>query len=211
MRLPVLTFALLGFTLLPAVPAVAQAEKMPEQVTEKVAEKQVNPHIAVMTERAKGLAESLNPAEVDALGQIRENFGYIRSISVAQSSVENAVNQCADQNPDMKADITEKFAKWNGDIAAVLDKQAKQLADAVSEKNFKDPAEVQAYLDAIDDMADYSESHLDKSVVTTPEACQNLISSMDETKKVILDLITDLTWPGAADAPAAEEDGAAAP
>jgi hypothetical protein len=57
-------------------------------------------------------------------------------------------------------------------------------------------------------MAKYAENKLDKTIVTTPEACKNLTDSMAETSKVILGLITDMDWPAPGKTPEKKADEA---
>lgn len=154
-----------------------------------------NPHIQEMNDQAKVLAKSLSPDEAEFLGQIRDNFGVLRSVDVARKSVADAVKLCADKNPDLKDAITKRHDTWDGQIGKAIDAQDKALDQEVTKDNFKNPAQIKAYLDTIDKAAHYADSHIEKKIITTPEACKNLMSSMDDTQKVILGMVNDMKWP----------------
>ncbi len=179
-----------------SVGAIAEEKMSAAEKAEKAEQvKADNPHIQVMNEKAKELASSLTEEEAKALGYIRENFGILRSIDVARKSVKEAVNLCAEKNPDMKDDIMARHDKWHGDIGAVLDKQEASLDKSINKQTFENPKDVRDFLDSIDDAAEYADGQLEKTIVTTPEACKNLMASMDDTQDVILTLITDMPWP----------------
>lgn len=189
MRMLVVSLALLVFTF--TVPALAE-----EESREAVKAKTDNPHIQVMNDKAKALAGSLSEEESKDLGLIRENFGILRSIEVARKTVKEAVDLCADKNADLKGDITAKHKSWHDEIGTVLDKQEKELEKSISKDHFSKHKEIKAYLDSIDEAASYADGKIEKDIVTTPEACKNLMGSMDDTKTVIISLISELSWPG---------------
>lgn len=155
----------------------------------------VNPHIEKMNEKAKALAQSLTEQEAKDLGQIRGNFGVLRSIGIIRKGVGEAVSLCAEKNPDLSEPIKTRHEKWLSDINAGLEKQEKSLEDALGGKRFTDEKQVRDYLDTVDAAAEYADKNMEKTIVTTPEACTKLKDSMDETQGVILKLITDMTWP----------------
>ncbi len=194
MRVFVLSFFLMLFV---TGSVFAQEESVTEN--EKEPPPQItldNPHIKIMSDKAKALAELLTTEEAKALGHIRENFGILRSIEVARESVQEAVILCSEKNPDLKESITTRHVKWRDDIGAVLDKQEVSLGGSINKTHFQDPEQVQDYLDTIDEAARYIDTQLEKKIVTTMEACKGLMESMDNTQEVILDLITDMGWPG---------------
>jgi len=154
-----------------------------------------NPHIQAMNDKAKALAAVLTEEEATTLGTIRDNFGILRSVEIARTSVKEAVLLCAEKNPDMKDEITKRHKTWDSEIEAVSKKQDATLDKAVTKERFSDPAKVKDYLDTIDKAAHFSDESIEKQIITTPEACKNLMNSMDETQKVITGMISDMKWP----------------
>jgi len=173
-----------------ALPAPAQAES--PQVTAAPE----NPYLAQIDTKARALAANLSADEAQALAQIRESFGLIRSVRAVRKSVAGAVQQCGDTNPDMKEAMDMRFQRWSYNLRPVLEAQEQKLEQAVSApQRFDEPAEIKAYLDIIDKAADHAERHLGTQVVTTPEACQSLLNSMDRTEENLLNLLAQVSWP----------------
>ncbi|GEM_PF-2809716 len=186
-------------------PAAAAEQEVPKALTES------NPHMKEMNEKAKELAKVLTEEEARALAPIRDNFGVLRSIDIARKSVEEAVSLCAEKNPDLKNDITTRHKTWDSEIAAALKMQEKTLDKVVNKDRFKNPAQIKEYLGSIDKAAHYADESIEKKIITTPDACKNLMGSMDETQKTILGLVTEMKWPGDAPAATPEQGGVATP
>lgn len=192
MRIIILTVMGLVLAAGPSWAAESDKEKAATPSQEVQAE---NPYIEEMNDKARNLAGSLSETEVVVLGQIRENFGIIRSIGVARETVGNAVEMCADKNPELKDQITARHKEWHQAIGTELEKQEEALQQAVSEDRFENAEEIQDYFNTIDKAAEYADSNIEKKIVTTPEACTNLMESMDKTQDVITAMVSGLEWP----------------
>lgn len=206
MRVRVLLFLAMAFFIAGSAhaqpPAAADPAAAPQDQKTEPAE---NPSVKAVNDKAAALAKNLSADEIKTLGQVRENFGYLRSIGIALESVEDATKQCGQKNSSMKKEMTSRHKLWAEKIAKAKAAQETSLDAALTEKNFKDPAPVKDYLDAIDAMARDSEKKIEKQVVTTPEACKSLQESMDNTEQVILKILDEMRWPGDTPAKPAEE------
>ena len=171
------------------------AERVAESTSEPAMKKSDNPHLITINETAQELAQELTTEEAQRLNVVRENFGILRSIDVARNSVEEATKLCAEKNPDLSEKITARHKTWHSEIGKALDAQEKQLEESISSKNFAEPKKIEGYLDTIDRAAKHADENIEKKSVTTPEACTNLMNSMDNTQEVILGLVTALSWP----------------
>ena len=178
--------------------AANELKKDPAPAASESPEKQEpqNPYLAKADTKAKELAAAMSDEEAHHAGLVRQSFGVMRSIGVVRRNVENAVKLCGKDNPDLKDAIDARFTAWNGEIGTALKEQEKHFKKAVSADFFKKPGDVQAYLDLLDNAAGYAEEKMDKQVVTTPDACTDLQTSMDTTQKTLLELLAGLPWPG---------------
>ncbi|MCB9990515.1 MAG: hypothetical protein H6867_03925 [Rhodospirillales bacterium] len=195
MRSVLLSLILCGFLISP-VWAEEQAGKPDTEKQEKAElKKPENPHAAAVKEKARALAKAMSKEQAEQFSVIRENFGVLRSVRMTRKSVTNAVKECAAKNPDMKDAINSRYKSWDEGIHPVLEKQQKSMKASISSGLFNDPKQVEDYLDTVDDMAEYADNRMEKKVVTTPEACQSLIDSMDKSSEIILELIGEMNWP----------------
>ena len=126
---------------------------------------------------------------------IRESYGIIRSVYAVQRDVGHAVELCGNDNPDLKEEISARFSQWNQAVEPVLKDQDKNLQAAIEKQSYKKPKDVNAYLDNIDDAAEYADKMLDKKVITTEEACKSLLASMDRTEGNIVSILDEAPIP----------------
>lgn len=154
-----------------------------------------NPHLKEMNDQAEALSKTLTKEEAALLGQIRDNFGIIRSIEVARKSVKQAAAMCSEKNPDLKDEMTKHQKEWHENIGASLDRQQKSLDKSITKKRFADPKAIKTYFETIDNAARFADNDIEKTIVTSPEACKNLMNSMAETQKTITGMLDAMTWP----------------
>ena len=188
--------ALMICVLSAGVSMTAMAEDVVTEVPEGAEVKTIeNPKMDEVREMAEKLSKSLSEKEVSSLAMVRDGFGMIRSVELAQETVEDAIEACAKANPDMADDLNARHDAWEDAIDAAIDAQEDNLDAAISKKIFKDPDAIEDYLDAIEDAAEYTESNIEKQLITSESACKNLKDSMDGTQETITTLLGDIAWP----------------
>ena len=185
---------LTSFLAVMAVAPVHAADKADEKPVPAAVQAPSNPHMDEMNSKARKLAASLSEEEAMYFAVVRENFGILRSIDVARGSVKEAVAQCADKNPDLKDGINARYKEWDKAITGATGPQQKAMDKAVTKDHFSDPAPVKDYLGTIDKAARFADDKMEKTVVTTPEACHHLMDSMGDTQETILQLVNGMAW-----------------
>lgn len=190
-----LSFALIMATLPLSSFAQEQAtEKNDTAVLQQEPQKQkaafpANPHIDDLSAHAKKLVEGLDKEALRTLYEIRNSFGITRSVHIVHQDVKKAVHLCGEKNPALKEDITKRFNTWDNAIMPAV-KAAEQNRESVIDTQTVRPAEdVREYLRLTKEAADFTENQIEKNPVTTEDACQALIKSMDNTQNVIKELI----------------------
>ena len=167
-------------------------EKAPAaQETDKASE---NPYRAQIGTMARELAKSFNKDQALALAQIRNGFGMIRAVHLVEGDVSKAIAACGKTNPDMKGEMDARFEKWSTNINPLLKKSQADMDTTLKAAGFPDGEKVKAYLDLIDKAAQYSDSKIEKNVITTPEACGSLLKSMDDTEPTMTSLLQSIVW-----------------
>lgn len=190
--------ALMICVLSAGVSAVAVAQDAITDVPEGAEIKTVeNPKMDAIRAQAEALSKSLSQKEITSLAMVRDGFGMIRSVEMAQETVEDAIDACADANPDMAKDLNARHDAWDDAIEAAIDAQEDKLDASINDKVFADPDAIEDYLDAIDDAADEAESNIEKQLITSESACTNLKNSMDGTQETITKMLSEIKWPEA--------------
>lgn len=164
----------------------------------------VNPTLAKLEKQAKALTEKLGQPELKHLYFIKENFGSTSAVKIVRRDVNNAVKECGKANPDMKEKLDARFLEWTSAVDPAVKEKEKAIDDAIAQQTYAKPKDIKDYLKMIQQAADEANKNMEKKIVTTPEACQGLLESMDRTQDVVQKLITEMKlrpWP-----PVAEEE-----
>lgn len=177
--------------LLLSLAAPASAEEKKDQPPPATA----NPHMEKVVAMAKELAVEVDDDQAHALAEIRNGFGMIRAVGIVRDDVSNAVGLCGKANPDMKEAMAGRFKNMAGALDPVLKQKDAEIETAIKDVGFRSPDKVRTYLRLIDESAHYADSKIDKTVVTTKEACQGLLESMDRTQPEIIRLLEGIVWP----------------
>lgn len=180
--------------MLMTVPAYA-AEETSEQKgaeTEAPAEpvNPVNPYIEQIDAAVQGFREkNLSEDQARTLYQIKQAHGIVQSVRSVNGDVSEAVEACGRDNPEIKDEIGGRYEKWWAAIKPVTDETETRMNDAIDKQDFMAPKEIRDYLDLFVKAAEYSESLYQTSPVTTRQACDSLLESMNTTEQTLKDLL----------------------
>ena len=162
-----------------------------------------NPYDPKVRAMARELAHTLSDRQVQALAEVRTNFGMVRAVRNVQSDVARAAEACSKDNPALKSTMSARYNRWREALAPALLQAEKDLNQVVASGIAGNRRKVEAYLNMIDRSAIYADKHLDKRPVTTPKACEGLLASMDRTQDTLASLLKTIKWPQENTAPAA--------
>lgn len=170
-----------------------------------------NPHIKIVEDKARALVAPLTQAQMQDLYIMRDGYGILQSVNIVVRDVGNAVRLCGEDNPDLKKDMDARYKKWETAVSPVLKDNMAKLQKTIDQQTFTSPKMIRDYFKALDDATAYAEKKFDKRVVTTPEACNKLRDSMDDTQGALVKLLGEMRFVEAAKkaeaAPDAKQDG----
>ena len=201
--LPVLALAMM----VSAPPSHAAADDK-DAAMEKAAQEDIaqgnNPHLPKLVEKAKEIGDNLDRMALAHLYTMREAYGVLRAVEIVRRDVDTAVKACGKANPDMRKAINDRFAAWAGKIDPVVKAKQAEIDAAIRQQDYAMSKDINEYFKLIRQTAEHANRNIDKQVVTTPEACNGLLQSMDRTEDVVSTLLADialLPWPPEAEAP----------
>ncbi len=190
---------IMGSAMMPASALSADSAVQKDQKEEKIsAPKADNPYLAEFDKRSKQFARELGGEELKHLYHVRESVGATKAVKIVRRDVSAAVKACGEANPDLKTPMNERFASWTAAVDPVVESKEAEIKSAIDEQTYAKPKEIRDYLNLIEKTADYANKQIDKEIVTTQEACDSLMKSMDKTEKVVTGLIAELKlvpWP----------------
>ena len=189
--------------LLGTAPAIAAEDATAEtanavETQSKPSSASTNPYIDRLDKKSKEIGSKLQPKELEHLYYIREGFGVLRAVFMVKRDVGTAVKACARDNPALRDGIEKRFADWSAAVDPVMTEKQNTIDAAINGQTYIKPKEIKDYMKLIEQAADYANRSIDKQVITTPEACNNLAASMDRTQDVVAKLLGELTvkpWP----------------
>lgn len=191
---------LIGGVLIPGVTMAEDGKKAEAKAAAETAP--ANPTLAKVEKQAKALIENLGQPELKHLYFIKESFGSTSAVKIVRRDVGNAVKECGKANPDMKAKLDARFQEWTNAVDPAVKEKEKAIDDAIAQQTYAKPKDIKDYLKTIQQAADEANRNLEKKVITTPEACNGLLESMDRTQEVVQTLITEMKlrpWPPVAE------------
>lgn len=141
------------------------------------------------------LIDTLAQKDKDAFFVMRNKHSVIRSVRIVDRDVGNAVQACGKNNPEMKDKIYARFASWQGAVRPILDTAEKFLKEEIETQKVVFSSDFKHVLKLNDKAYEYGEKQIQKEPITTLEACEGLVESMDDTEDQLIELLQDALLP----------------
>lgn len=181
--------AVLFVALVAATPALAQKAKEVEVKPEGK-----NPVSEWMAAENK-LIDTLNRSGKERFLIMRNKHSVIRTIKLVERDVGAAVKACGKNNADMKKDMDGRFKDWQNAIHPILKDAQKFLDKEIDEQQLVYPSDFRHVLKMNDKAYEYTEKQVIKEVVSSKEACEKLLASMDRSEDQLVQLLQDILIP----------------
>ena len=145
--------------------------------------------VAKWIEAENALIDPLAAKDKESIFILRNKHSVIRVIRVVERDIQNAVKSCAKENPDMKDQIEGRFKQWQDAVMPILDTAQKQLDKDVAAQTIVPVKDLKNVLKLNDQAYEDGEKQIKKQPVSTKEACESLIKSMDRTEDEMISLL----------------------
>ncbi len=184
-------------TLSLAAPVMAQDKKEPAKEVKKE-EDAPAPKSTPLTKWIAAenvMIDKLGVKDKESVFILRNKHSVIRVIRVVERDIENAVKSCGKNNPDIKDKMNDRFKQWQNAVDPILDTAKKQLDKDVSAQTIVPVKELKNVLKLNDEAYDFGEKQTTKTPVTTKEACEGLVESMNDTESDMIELLQQTLLP----------------
>jgi hypothetical protein len=141
------------------------------------------------------LIETLSNKDKESVFILRNKHSVIRVIRVVERDIKAAAQSCGKNNPEMKERMDARFKQWQSAVNPILDMAQKQLDKDIKAQKMVDAKEFRRVLKLNDAAYEYGENQIVKRPVTTPEACEGLIESMNRTENEMILLLRETLLP----------------
>lgn len=128
------------------------------------------------------MIKPLTPRQKESVFILRNKYSTIKVIGVVEKEVGTAVKACGKENPDLKDKMDTRFDQWKSNVMPIIETADKLLQKDIDAQKSIEPKEFRRVMKLSDEAYEYNNKQVVKQVVTTKEACQGLLDSMDRTE-----------------------------
>ena len=168
--------------------AVAEEEAVPQVTKDPLIEAQKDAIDNTNMLLAK-LVKDLDEAQRRHLMFTYSNYNLIQTTEAVKTDVEDAVQQCGAENPDMKEALDARFKDWQGALDPVLEEAQSNLDNMVLVQEYAPKKKIREVFKSVDNAREKTDARFEKTPVTTKEACTYLLGKMDDTQDNLTSLL----------------------
>lgn len=184
-----LTALVMGVFAFPAVPMAQEAEtETAEPADAGVSEKTRSAMVKVM-EAAKAFSDDLTPEQKRHFGVLYGNYNLLKVVETVREDLGSAMEACGEENPDIKEKADVRYEAWTEAVDPVLEDAKANVANMIVAQDYARPREFDQFFKLVDEARAQHGKDVKKVPVTTLEACETMISKMDETQPNMIKLL----------------------
>lgn len=141
------------------------------------------------------LIDPLSDKDKESFFILRNKYSIHRVIKIVERDVGTAVKSCGKNNPDMKEKMDGRFKQWTNAVDPILVAAIKQVEKEIDTQTLVDPMQAREVLKMNDEAYEFGEKQITKQPVSTKEACEDLLVSMDRTEDDMVKLLQETLLP----------------
>ena len=141
------------------------------------------------------ITSGLSKRDSETFNILYNKHSFIQVIGVVDSEIGTAVKACGDANKDVKPKIETRYKQWQGAVLPIVETARKQLAKDIDAQKSVEPDKFRALLKLRDQAYDEGNKKIVKKPVTSKEACEGLIASMDRTEDEMITILQETLLP----------------
>lgn len=117
------------------------------------------------------------------------SYNMVKVVEGVREQVGDAVEKCADVNPDMKEALETRFEEWDDALEPIMDDAEANVDNMIIAQDYAKRSDFKKLFKFVDEVRARDNEALEKYPVTTPEACEYLRAKMDETQVNLTNLL----------------------
>lgn len=149
---------------------------------------------------AKAKAKALNAKYVSVLANLDTqeaqhfaivvvNQNLISTVKAVEEDVAHAVAGCAENNKGMADAVNGRFSVWKEAVRGPMGEAESNVNNMILAQDYLSKEDFSELFGLIDDVRKYNSSRFEKTPVTTPEACEFMLTKMDETENQMIGML----------------------
>ncbi len=163
----------------------AASAEVEENSTNDLADAQVS----ALQDKVANIMTSVDMEQAQHFSVMYSNYTIYSMVDAVRTDVQNASNACAENNKDMATAVLDRFARWDGNVSSTM-KDAYANIEALSlAQTYMPQSDVKTFFGLISATRQENSSRFETVPVTTPEACEFMMSKMDETEDSMIHML----------------------
>ena len=135
-----------------------------------------------MQEKVSSLMKTLDVAEVQHFMTMYANYNLYSMVKAVGDDVGSAVDDCAQNNKDMSGDLHRRFSEWEDTVGSAMKDTNDNIQNMALAQDYVPQSELKILFALVDEVRAVNSSRFETTPVTTKEACEFMMSKMDETE-----------------------------
>ncbi len=173
----------------------AKGEKVESVVKAKNDPKEPTGPLKEWIDAENALIDPLSDKDKESFFILRNKYSVIRVVKVVEGDVGNAVKACGKANPDIKEKMDTRFKDWTSAVDPIIDTAKKQLEKDIDAQKIVDPKAARNVMKLNDKAYEDGQKKITKQPVTSKDACEGLLKSMDRTEDNMITLLRETLLP----------------
>ena len=132
--------------------------------------------------RVAGLMQTLTADQARHFMVMYANYNIYSMVQAVRADIGRAVEACAENNADMADTLHNKFDTWKKSVGDTMEEADANIQNLALAQTYIPESDLKALFKQVDDVRALNSSRFEKIPVTTPEACEFMLSKMDETQ-----------------------------
>lgn len=117
------------------------------------------------------------------------NYNLVQVVKTVRDSVDLAIDKCGEENPDMEEALDTRFKEWKAAVKPVLSEAEGHINNMIHAQEYAKSKDIKKIFKLADDTREEKEKEVNKVPVSTPEACEFLLKTMDETQPNMVEIL----------------------
>lgn len=171
-----------------ATPAPAAQQESAENVDERPLAKD---HKELLS-RVVDVSSKLDQAQASHFFVMYSNYSIISMVKNVEKDIGEAVKKCGDEHASMKSKVDSRFTKWQETVHAAMTEAQGNMDNMAQAQDYMSQSDLKHIFTLIDNTRLEADSRFQRVPLTTPEACEYMLTQMDESE-VTMDKILRAT------------------
>lgn len=175
-----------------AQPAVQKSTTEEEQIKtldDSVQEQVETKEKEVLLDRVVQVTSKLDKGQASHFFVMYSNYSIISLVNNVEKDIGEAIQKCGDANKDLKTKYDARFATWKSTVSGARQEALKNVDSMVAAQDYITKAEMDDIFGMIDKTRLEADTRFQRIPVSTPEACEFMLTKMDETEKTMDQLL----------------------